>query len=139
MDNLADRPVNVSDEYGQSVEISIIKQHVQTLGLKMKPVKVEFQGEGKEQKFFIYFTANKRVDFRELVKRLYLRYHCRIEMRQISLREHAQMIGAGINTCPHSVIPCFIPWCQTSRFGGCFYDKELPEQKYTYNDDELNV
>lgn len=139
MENSSDRPVDVSDEFGQAVEIGIIKQYAQVLGLKMKPVKVGFQGEGKEKKFFIYFIAKKRVDFRELVKRLYMRYRCRIEMRQISIREHAQMLGAGINTCPHSKIPCFIPWCQTSRFGGCFYDKEETESKYKYNEDELDV
>jgi len=136
MDNLTDNLVNVSDEYGQSVEINFIKKHVQELDLKMKPVKVEYQGEGKEKRFFVYFTAKKRVDFRELVKKLYIRYRCRIEMRQISIREHAQMLGAGINTCPHSRIPCFVPWCQTSRFGGCFYDKEEVENKYKYVDED---
>lgn len=112
------------DAWPHSEEAQIIKEHIKELGLKMKPVWAEYEGQGKDKRFFVYFTAKKRVDFRELVKRLYVRHRCRIEMRQISIREHAQMLGAGITTCTGSKMPCFIPWCQKSRFGGCFYDKE---------------
>ena len=106
------------------------------LDLKMKPVKVEFVGQGTEKQFFVFFTAKKRVDFRELVRCLYTRHRCRIEMRQISVREHAQLIGAGINTCLHSKIPCFVPWCMKSRFGGCFYDKEGERPSCIYEENE---
>ena len=121
---------------GMHEEMGIIRAHINELGLKMKPVKVEYKGEGEAKQLFIYFTAQKRVDFRELVRRLYTRHRCRIEMRQISIREHAQMIGAGINTCAHAKTPCFIPWCMKSRFGGCFYDKEEIPKTYKLEEHE---
>lgn len=107
-----------------AVEMDVVQAHVAELGLKMKPVKVEFSGQGKNRKFFVYFTAKKRVEFLPLSRRLFKRHRCRIELKWISNRQHATMLGEGINTCPNSKIPCFRPWCQTSGFGGCFYDKE---------------
>lgn len=123
---------------GFEEEVSVIRSHIQELNLDMKFVKMEYKGEDRERQLFVYFTAAKRIDFRELVRRLYTRYRCRIEMRQISVREHAQLIGAGITTCPHSRVPCFIPWCMTNRFGGCFFDKkeEAEEPKYIYKEEE---
>lgn len=111
----------------ERVEIGVIQSYIDNLQLKMKPVKVEFKGEGKDKQFFVYFTAKKRVNFNQLVKRLYGRYRCRIEMRWISTREHAQLLGEGMNVCPKSCIPCFRPWCQQNRFGGCYYDSDKPD------------
>ena len=101
-------------------DIRFIRSNAEDLELEMTPVKTEFIGEGIEKKFFVYFTASKRIDFRELVKRLAKRHRCRIEMRQITPRQHASMLG-GINVC--GSIPCFRPWCHKSKWGGCFYDK----------------
>jgi len=118
-------------------EMEIIRAHVRDLSLKMKPVKVEYKGENKDKQLFIYFTAQNRVDFRELIKRLYTRHRCRIEMRQISVREHCQMLEAGVNTCSGSRVPCFVPWCMKSRFGGCFFDKQEEGEvsKYSYKEE----
>ncbi|MDY6856005.1 MAG: regulatory iron-sulfur-containing complex subunit RicT [Thermodesulfobacteriota bacterium] len=64
--------------------------------LPMKLVKVEYLFDGS--KIIFYFTAEGRVDFRELVKRLAHRLHTRIEMRQIGVRNETKIIG-GIGSC----------------------------------------
>jgi cell fate regulator YaaT (PSP1 superfamily) len=51
-----------------------------------------------ENKIMVYFTADGRVDFRELVKDLVGRFRTRIEMRQIGVRHQAKMVG-GLGTC----------------------------------------
>ncbi len=65
-------------------------------GLKMKLVRVEYLHDGSKAIF--YFTAENRVDFRELVKKLAHQLHIRIEMRQIGIRDSAGMIG-GVGVC----------------------------------------
>ena len=64
--------------------------------LDMKLVKVEYLFDGSKAIF--YFTADGRVDFRELVKDLAHAFHTRIEMRQIGVRDEAKMVG-GIGIC----------------------------------------
>ncbi|HEY6872615.1 MAG TPA: stage 0 sporulation family protein [Geobacteraceae bacterium] len=65
-------------------------------GMAMKLVKVEYLYDGSKAIF--YFTADGRVDFRELVKDLAHTFHTRIEMRQIGVRDEAKMVG-GIGIC----------------------------------------
>ena len=65
-------------------------------GMDMKLVKVEYLFDGSKAIFF--FTADGRVDFRELVKDLAHQFHTRIEMRQIGVRDEAKMVG-GIGIC----------------------------------------
>lgn len=65
-------------------------------GMDMKLVDVEYQFDGNKITF--YFTADKRVDFRELVKDLASVYKVRIELRQIGVRDEAKRIG-GFGTC----------------------------------------
>lgn len=89
----------------------------------MKLIDCETIEEGGDKKFFIYYTSQKRVDFRQLCRELYQVFKCRIEMRRLTDRQVAARLG-GINTCKHSRVPCFIPWCHTNRWGGCFCDKE---------------
>ena len=64
--------------------------------LEMKLVDVECSFDGS--KILFYFTADGRVDFRELVKDLASRLHTRIELRQIGVRDEAKMLG-GIGIC----------------------------------------
>lgn len=66
------------------------------LGLPMKLVAAECFFDSS--KYIFYFTAEGRVDFRELVKQLVARFPVRIEMRQIGVRHEAKMIG-GLATC----------------------------------------
>lgn len=63
-----------------------------------------------EHKIMVYFTADGRVDFRELVKDLVQRFRTRIEMRQIGVRHQAKMVG-GLGTCGRHL-------CCTSFLGG---------------------
>jgi cell fate regulator YaaT (PSP1 superfamily) len=64
--------------------------------MPMKLVKVEYQFDSSKAVF--YFTADGRVDFRDLVKDLAHSFHTRIEMRQIGVRDEAKMTG-GIGIC----------------------------------------
>ncbi|MFZ4856293.1 MAG: PSP1 domain-containing protein [Desulfuromonadaceae bacterium] len=64
--------------------------------MPMKLVRVEYQFDGSKAVFF--FTADGRVDFRDLVKDLAHSFHTRIEMRQIGVRDEAKMTG-GIAIC----------------------------------------
>ena len=64
--------------------------------LEMKLVDVEYSFDGT--KILFYFTADGRVDFRELVKDLASTFHARIELRQIGVRDEAKMLG-GIGIC----------------------------------------
>lgn len=65
-------------------------------GMQMKLVRVEYQFDCSKAIF--YFTADGRVDFRDLVKDLAHTFHTRIEMRQIGVRDESKMIG-GIGIC----------------------------------------
>ena len=75
------------------------------LGLKMKLSDVEYQGDGKKATF--YYTADERVDFRELIKRLADEFKVRIEMRQIGMRQEAARLG-GIGSCGREL--CCSTW-----------------------------
>ncbi len=66
------------------------------LGLEMKLVEVECTFDGSKMLF--YFTADDRVDFRELVKILASQFRTRIEMRQIGVRDVSKMLG-GLGIC----------------------------------------
>ncbi|MCD6116272.1 stage 0 sporulation family protein [bacterium] len=72
------------------------RKRIEEHGLSMKLVDVEYQFDRKKITF--YFTADNRVDFRELVRDLAGRYRTRIELRQIGVRDEAKRIG-GIGVC----------------------------------------
>jgi cell fate regulator YaaT (PSP1 superfamily) len=75
------------------------------LALKMKICDVDYQGDNTKATF--YYTAEKRVDFRELIFVLAASFHVKIEMRQISVLEEASRLG-GIGTCGREF--CFSAW-----------------------------
>jgi len=70
----------------------IIKSHK----LEMKLIDIEYQGD--RSKAIFYYTAEKRVDFRELIKEYSKTFAIRIEMKQIGVRQEAAMVG-GIGSC----------------------------------------
>lgn len=80
-----------------------IKEH----GLPMKLIDVEYTFD--VSKIIFYFTAEGRVDFRELVKDLAAVFHTRIELRQIGVRDEAKMLG-GLGSCGRAL-------CCTSFLG----------------------
>lgn len=72
------------------------REKVQEYKLPMKVVGAEYSFDGSLLVFF--FTADKRVDFRELVRDLARTFHTRIELRQVGVRDEAKLIG-GIGPC----------------------------------------
>ncbi|MBR1517208.1 MAG: hypothetical protein IJ620_03595 [Bacteroidales bacterium] len=73
------------------------------MGLVMKVDDVEFQGD--HSKAIFYYTADDRVDFRNLIKVLADEFHVRIEMKQIGVRQEAGRIG-GLGTCGRELCCC---------------------------------
>jgi len=80
------------------------------LDLTMKINDVEYQGD--ETKAVFYYTAEDRVDFRELIKVLAERFKVRIEMRQIGVRQEAARLG-GIGSCGREL--CCSTWLTNFR------------------------
>lgn len=76
--------------------IAFCREQTAALGLRMKMVEV-YAALDRRQITFVY-TADDRIDFRELVRILARRFHSRIEMRQIGAREEAKRLG-GVDTC----------------------------------------
>ncbi len=72
-------------------EFEICKRHIQELRLQMELVDIEhiFGGE----RIVVYYLAEQRVDFRELVKKLASEFQTRIEMRQIGVRDEAKLLA----------------------------------------------
>jgi len=78
---------------------------IDDLKLEMKLSDVEFQADNTKATF--YYSADDRVDFRELIKRLATEFKIRVEMRQISLRQEAGRLG-GIGSCGREL--CCSTW-----------------------------
>jgi len=78
---------------------------LQELGLSMKLSDVEYQADNNKATF--YYSADGRVDFRELIKVLASEFRIRVEMRQISLRQEAGRLG-GIGSCGREL--CCATW-----------------------------
>ncbi len=74
----------------------ICQQRIADHGLDMQLVSAEYAFDGSKILFF--FTADERVDFRDLVKSLAGTFHTRIELRQIGVRDKAKMVG-GLGIC----------------------------------------
>ena len=80
------------------------------LGLKMKLSDVEFQGDGNKATF--YYTAEARVDFRQLIKDLAGAFSIRVEMKQVGARQEAARLG-GVGSCGREL--CCSTWLTDFR------------------------
>ncbi len=78
---------------------------VQRHGLKMKVTEAEWQFD--RNKLIIYFTAERRIDFRQLVRDLARTFRTRIELRQIGVRDEAALLG-GVGRCGREL--CSATW-----------------------------
>jgi cell fate regulator YaaT (PSP1 superfamily) len=74
-------------------------------GLPMKLGKVEYSFDGRKATFF--FTSEGRIDFRDLVRELAHRFHIRVEMRQVGVRDEAGLLG-GAGVCGREL--CCSTW-----------------------------
>jgi cell fate regulator YaaT (PSP1 superfamily) len=83
-------------EHREREAMRVAGMKIRERGLGMKLTKVEQVFDGSRLVF--YFTAEARVDFRELVRELAAEFHTRIEMRQIGVRDEAKILG-GYGTC----------------------------------------
>ncbi len=80
------------------------------LGLKMKLSDVEYQGDGNKATF--YYTAEDRVDFRQLIRDFASAFSIRVEMKQVGLRQEAARLG-GIGSCGREL--CCSTWLTDFR------------------------
>ncbi len=78
---------------------------IRELNINMKLADVEIQADGKKATFF--YTADDRVDFRELIKRYAAEFKVRVEMKQIGARQEAAKVG-GIGSCGREL--CCSTW-----------------------------
>jgi cell fate regulator YaaT (PSP1 superfamily) len=78
----------------EAFRVGLLKIRERGLGMKLTRVEHAFDGS----RLVFYFTAEGRVDFRELVRELAAEFHTRIEMRQIGVRDEAKMLG-GYGSC----------------------------------------
>ncbi len=93
-DDECNRYANVPGE--EKTAFTTCKNLIARHGLQMRLVRVERFFNGS--KMIFYFTADKRVDFRALVKDLVQEFRTRVEMRQVGVRHETKMLG-GIGTC----------------------------------------
>ncbi len=81
--------------------MEVANQMIEAHKLEMKLIGAEYSFDGK--KLVFYFTSDGRVDFRELVKDLATKFHVRIELRQIGVRDETKLLGG--------IAPCGRPCC----------------------------
>ena len=91
-----DEKTNSENRAREKRAYEICLQKIEKHGLDMQLVSAECAFDGS--KILFYFTADERVDFRELVKDLASVFHTRIELRQIGVRDKAKMVG-GLGIC----------------------------------------
>ena len=86
------------------------REIISRLGLKMKLSDVEFQGDGNKATF--YYTADTRIDFRQLIKDLAGTFSIRVEMKQVGARQEAARLG-GVGSCGREL--CCSTWLTDFR------------------------
>jgi len=91
-----DERINAENEQKEKKAYEVCQQKIQAHGLDMQLVSAECAFDGS--KIIFFFTADGRVDFRELVKNLASVFRTRIELRQIGVRDKAKMVG-GLGVC----------------------------------------
>jgi len=108
----------------------LFKECVNELELPMKPLYAEYTLDGSKVVF--YYTADDRVDFRELLKLLTPKFKCRVELRQIGSREAARYIG-GIGNCGRVIC------CKSCLNSSDFVTMKMAkDQNMSLNKDKIN-
>ena len=101
-----DKRVHAENCRREKRAMDVCQQKIADLGLEMQLVSAEYAFDGSKVLFF--FTADGRVDFRELVKSLASVLRTRIELRQIGVRDKAKMVG-GLGICGRPFLDDFQP------------------------------
>lgn len=125
-----DKAKNDDNKKKEQESYEICLKKIDEHNLNMKLVDIEYTFDNN--KVIFYFTAEGRVDFRELVKDLASVFRTRIELRQIGVRDEAKMLG-GLG-------PCGRPMCCSSYLGE-FYPvsiKMAKEQKLSLNPSKIS-
>lgn len=125
-----DKQKNQGNKKKEKESFDICLKKIAEHKLNMKLVDIEYTFDNN--KVIFYFTAEGRVDFRELVKDLASVFRTRIELRQIGVRDEAKMLG-GLG-------PCGRPLCCASHLGE-FYPvsiKMAKEQKLSLNPSKIS-
>jgi cell fate regulator YaaT (PSP1 superfamily) len=98
-----DLALAVTNRSREREALKFCQQRISERNLEMKLVRAEYLFDGS--KIIFYFTADGRIDFRELVKDLAHYFHTRIEMRQIGVRDEAKLVG-GLGVCGRELCCC---------------------------------
>ena len=111
---LATEEDSIKEESNRKKEkdaFGICQEKIRKHGLEMKLIDVEYTFDNN--KLLFYFTADGRIDFRELVKDLASVFKTRIELRQVGVRDETKIVGGvgicGRELCCHSYLSEFIP------------------------------
>lgn len=96
----ADIARNAENREKEKEALKVCQQKVREHGLEMKLIDVQYAFDGS--KILFYFSADGRIDFRDLVRDLASVFRTRIELRQIGIRDEAKLLG-GIGACGRSL------------------------------------
>jgi cell fate regulator YaaT (PSP1 superfamily) len=109
--NKRDQEQEANNRKKEKDAFSICLEKIKNHGLEMKLIDVEYTFDNN--KVLFYFTADGRIDFRELVKDLAAVFKTRIELRQIGVRDETKIMGGigicGRELCCHTYLTDFIP------------------------------
>ena len=103
------------EDYAKKIPeaMAFANEKIHELNLEMKLIGAEFAFDGKKLSFF--FSSEKRIDFRELVKVLASKFHTRIDLRQVGIRDETKILG-GIAPCGRTCCcaGCMPDFCKVS-------------------------
>ena len=106
-----DRAIEAKNKEKEKEAFQICLEKIRKRGLEMKLIDAEYTFDNN--KVLLYFTADGRIDFRELVKDLAAVFKTRIELRQVGVRDETKILGGigicGRTLCCHSYLSEFIP------------------------------
>ena len=106
-----DRAIEAKNKEKEKEAFQICLEKIRKRGLEMKLIDAEYTFDNN--KVLFYFTADGRIDFRELVKDLAAVFKTRIELRQVGVRDETKILGGigicGRTLCCHSYLSEFIP------------------------------
>ena len=106
-----DRAIEAKNKEKEKEAFKICLEKIRKRGLEMKLIDAEYTFDNN--KVLFYFTADGRIDFRELVKDLAAVFKTRIEPRQVGVRDETKILGGigicGRTLCCHSYLSEFIP------------------------------